>query len=283
MDLNLLQLHGDVGGKKPKGDAVIGDVRSGKTFSNADDIGLTGTIPTRSTTAQTITPTTSNIIKSAGIYDGDITIIGDPDLATGNIKASVNIFGVVGKTEVVDTVEATSPMGAGNVLSGKIGFVNGSKITGSMPNRGTVNITPSTVNQGIASGYHSGSGVVYGDSDLIAGNIKSGANIFGVVGNVTEGYDWNSSKLGIASPTGTHFGNTWLSVTGSGFLTGVSHAYTSDYWVSVQVDGGTIYRIFLSGSSGSLHLMARFNSSVKVAHSGFALTNNSNYVSYMLD
>jgi hypothetical protein len=54
-----------------------------------------------------------------------------------------------------------------------------------MPNNGAVTITPGTTNQTIAAGYHNGSGTVAGDPDLIASNIKSGVDIFGVVGNVT--------------------------------------------------------------------------------------------------
>jgi hypothetical protein len=55
-----------------------------------------------------------------------------------------------------------------------------------------ITITPSTVNQVIPNGiYDTGGGVVLGDADLVADNIKSGANIFGVVGsfgNSVEGY-----------------------------------------------------------------------------------------------
>lgn len=75
--------------------------------------------------------------------------------------------------------------GVGDVLTGKTFYQGGSKKTGTMPNNGTVNITPSTANQTIAAGKHSGTGVVYGDSDLVASNIKSGVNIFGVAGNLT--------------------------------------------------------------------------------------------------
>jgi hypothetical protein len=187
MDLNLLQLHGDVGGKKPKGDAVEGDVRSGKTFSNADELGLTGTIPVRASAAQSITPGTSNIVKAAGIYDGDITILGDPDLVAANIKSGANLFGVGGKTEVVDTTTAAGAA-AGDVLSGKEAFINGSKVTGNIPSKGAETITPGTTNKTIAAGqYLSGIQTIAGDGDLVAGNILSGKNIFGVAGNVVPG------------------------------------------------------------------------------------------------
>ncbi|MCL4300136.1 MAG: DUF1566 domain-containing protein [Anaerolineae bacterium] len=54
--------------------------------------------------------------------------------------------------------------------------------TGTMTNNGAVTITPGTSDQSIAAGYHSGSGLVYGDSDLLAENILWGVNIFGVDG-----------------------------------------------------------------------------------------------------
>lgn len=53
---------------------------------------------------------------------------------------------------------------------------------GTMPNNGTVVMTPTTANQNIASGYHNGTGYVKGDTNLTAGNIKSGVTIFGVSG-----------------------------------------------------------------------------------------------------
>lgn len=71
----------------------------------------------------------------------------------------------------------------GDVVAGKTFTNDAGEQTGTMTDRGTVNITPSTSNQSIEAGKHSGSGVVYGDADLVAGNIKSGVNIFGVAGS----------------------------------------------------------------------------------------------------
>lgn len=57
------------------GTASAEDVRSTKNIGT--DMGLvTGTLVTRSSTAQTITPGTTDIVKPAGIYDGAITIKG---------------------------------------------------------------------------------------------------------------------------------------------------------------------------------------------------------------
>ena len=59
--------------------------------------------------------------------------------------------------------------------------------TGTMANNGAVTIVPTTTVQSIAAGYHNGSGTVAGDSDLAAGNIKSGVELFGVAGTLSAG------------------------------------------------------------------------------------------------
>ena len=104
-------------------------------------------------------------------------VAGDADLVTGNIKSGVNIFGVVGKTEVVDTTEASTPASAGDLLAGQVAYVNGSKITGSMLTR-TLSDSSTTVN----AGYYATTGLATVDSDLASDNIKASVNIFGVAG-----------------------------------------------------------------------------------------------------
>lgn len=88
-----------------------------------------------------------------------------------------------------DTSDATAS--ASEILSTKTAYKNGSKLTGSMPNRGGVTGTISTKagQYTIQNGYHDGSGKVGIDSaeqaKIIAGNIKSGVEILGVTGNYT--------------------------------------------------------------------------------------------------
>lgn len=69
---------------------------------------------------------------------------------------------------------------AGRTFSSSAGIGS----TGTMPNNGTVTMTPGTAAQTIAAGYHSGSGSVTGDADLAAANIKIGVNLFGVTGTL---------------------------------------------------------------------------------------------------
>jgi hypothetical protein len=56
--------------------------------------------------------------------------------------------------------------------------------TGTMPNNGALSIAPGPATQTIPAGYHNGSGSVAGDTDLTAGNIKIGVDLFGVTGTL---------------------------------------------------------------------------------------------------
>lgn len=164
------------------GDAVITEVLSGKTFYSDSTSKLTGTM-SNATLGTAMTPGTTDQAIAAGYHagTGNDKVLGDADLVSANIKSGITIFGVAGNANVVDT--STGDAVAADILATKKAWVDGVEVTGSMVDCGTVNITPSTSNQSITAGKHSGSGVVYGDGDLVAGNIKSGVNIFGVAGS----------------------------------------------------------------------------------------------------
>lgn len=84
-------------------------------------------------TGMTITPKTlspDSVNVEAGYYEATTLTAVDADLATANIRAGKTIFGVAGKTEVVDTTEAVDGAAAGDIADGKFAWVNGVRIEG---------------------------------------------------------------------------------------------------------------------------------------------------------
>jgi hypothetical protein len=117
---------------------------------------------------------------------------------------------------------------ASNVLSGKT-FINstGQLVTGTMVNRGGAQtVTPGTNNKTLNAGYYSGNITVAGDADLVAANIVSGKNIFGVAGTAKK----NNFPGWIIS------GGTWYNV--ASMTKSRSHAAAATVGDNIYVIGG---------------------------------------------
>lgn len=86
----------------------------------------------------------------------------------------------------VNSTDAT--VAVAEMLTGKTAYARGTKLTGTMPNKGGVtgNIATKDGQYTIPQGYHDGSGKVGIDATekakILAGNIKSGISILGVEG-----------------------------------------------------------------------------------------------------
>ena len=97
LDLTDLQLKDCIAQvaniKTGAGNAAVGDVLSGKTFTNDSGTTLTGTMANNG--SKTFTPKATAQTGSAGYYSG-ITVNGDADLVAANIVSGKNIFGVTG-------------------------------------------------------------------------------------------------------------------------------------------------------------------------------------------
>lgn len=131
--------------------------------------------------------------KNKIIYGGNVLVDMTGDTATAaqildgytaHINTGEQVEGTC--TYDADTSDATAVVA--EILNTKTAYVNGSKLTGTMPNRGAVTGTISTKagEYTIQQGYHDGSGKVGISSTeqakIIAGNIKSGVQILGVTG-----------------------------------------------------------------------------------------------------
>ena len=127
----------------------------------------------------------------------------------------------------VDSGDATAA--AADIQYGKTAYIDNKKVTGTMPNRGTVNhslpingsftipagyhngsgkitqnilskaaatYTPSAANQSIAAGqYLSGQQTIKGDANLIPANIVRGKKIFGVTGSAIASSEIDGNKI----------------------------------------------------------------------------------------
>ena len=186
-------LHNRKGITKLIGDAIAADVLLGKKFySNDPKTQIIGTMPNNGTVSTDISAKATEVTIAAGKHSGSgkvkISATEQAKIIAGNIKSGVTILGVAGKSSVVDTADANAV--AGDILSGKTGYVNGSKITGNISSKGAQTYTPSTSAQTISSGqYLSGAQTISGDVTLVPGNIKASVHIFGVAGTFTSDAD----------------------------------------------------------------------------------------------
>lgn len=105
---------------------------------------------------------------------------------TAHDKAGTAITGTC--TYDVDSGDATVQVA--EMLIGKTAYARGAKLTGTMPNNGSIKLTISDKDDAvsIAQGYHDGSGTVSildtEKAKLIAANIKAGITILGVTGTL---------------------------------------------------------------------------------------------------
>ena len=173
--VNLFGVDGNV--IQASGNAVAAEVLASRTFSNAGGSG-TGTMT--NVGQQNVIPGTAAVTIMPGYHDGTGAVAGDADLVAGSIKTGVNLFGVDG-----NVIQASGNAVAAEVLSTKTFSNAGGAGTGAMTNVWQQNVTPGTAAVTITQGYHNGTGTVAGDTDLVAGNIKSGVNLFGVAGTLS--------------------------------------------------------------------------------------------------
>lgn len=173
---------------------------------------------------------TSDTVDAAHLLNG----------ITAHDKAGDIITGTC--TYDADTSDADAT--AAEILATKTAYINGSKVTGTMPNRGAITEVIDDKDDVITvpNGYHDGSGTVSLDTTekakIIAENIKSGVQILGVTGTY-EG-EGGTGQTKNATPYTT--AQTVLPDTGYDFLTQVNIAAIS-YTETANSAGGVTVTI----------------------------------------
>ena len=170
--------------------ATEGNILNGQTAYVGGSL-VTGDMPNNGAYRQTITAVAQVVTIPEGYHDGNGTVQlsaeGQEALVPGNIKNGVTILGVSGEANVNDTTLPDAGATAGDILTGKKGWVNGELVTGTMASNGTLMQTITAPSQVVTlkTGYYAGGTVKINEADqklLVAGNIKSGVTILGVDG-----------------------------------------------------------------------------------------------------
>lgn len=185
--------------------AAVAEVLNGKTFY-ARGAKMTGTMPNNGEVNGEISTVSGKYTIPMGFHDGagGVTIAATEQakLVPTNIREGVTVLGVKGSMSgsegMKPQAKTVTPSESTQTVSPDSGYDGLSKVTvnaisstyigSDVTKKSAATYIPKTTDQSIASGqYLSGTQTIKGDANLVAGNIKSGVNIFGVTGTYAGG------------------------------------------------------------------------------------------------
>lgn len=121
-----------------------------------------------------------------GVYLGSNAVDMQGGFVTGGASGAVLQSKTVSPSESAQTIKADN--GYDGLSQVTVNAVSRTYVGSGVTKKSAATYTPSTSNQTIAaSQYLSGAQTIKGDANLVAGNIKSGVSIFGVIGTYAGG------------------------------------------------------------------------------------------------
>lgn len=203
--INTLPDAGGVELPELTNEGTASDLLAGKQLIDQEGNIVEGTIATK--TSSNLTASGATVTVPSGYYASQATKnVTTATQATPSITIDAN-----------GLITATATQTAGYVAAGT---KSGTKQLAFQPAK---TITPSTASQiAVSGGYYTGGDItVAGDSNLVAGNIKSGVSIFGVSGTLVEGSgsgeaaEWSENEDAIVMRTLSSYTNNRISSIGA--------------------------------------------------------------------
>mgnify|MGYP001623612737 FL=1 len=203
---------------RPVTSAIDTNIKTENIKSNVSILGVTGSVielnghevqVTPSTKQKIITPEENYNALTKVTVDAVTNTI-DSNIQAGNIKKDVNILGVIGTYEGLNTNDANAT--AADLLPNKTAYVKGELITGSMNKQSTATCTQevnaellSETSEVKVEGKWDGSETTYIDNTCILGAKISYASLANIIGLTANKIKSGETILGIE---GTYTGET---------------------------------------------------------------------------